>query len=230
MASRRRAAPGDRCRGRAPGGARVAPAGPLRAGRSAGRHAQSRRSFRRRHARAAGACVLPTAPPRGRSTAATCCASPCATAAGRRPPAPVRVRGEPALARAPIVAGVLFEDVVPARDEDRLVGLTLLLVAVAFGAAAFTVVQGIAWLRLEGLVSTSLQAAIWDRLLGLPVPFFRRYTSGDLTTRALGVDAIRDTLARATTTIACRGLRRRLERRAHDRLRSAPGRSWPQRS
>ena len=105
----------------------------------------------------------------------------------------------------PIVAGVLFEDVVPARDEDRLVGLTLLLVAVAFGAAAFTVVQGIAWLRLEGLVSTSLQAAIWDRLLGLPVPFFRRYTSGDLTTRALGVDAIRDTLSRATTTIVLAG-------------------------
>ena len=105
----------------------------------------------------------------------------------------------------PIVAGVLFEDVVPARDEDRLVGLSLLLVAVAFGAAGFTIVQGIAWLRLEGLVSTSLQAAIWDRLLGLPVPFFRRYTSGDLTTRALGVDAIRDTLARATTTIAVAG-------------------------
>jgi ATP-binding cassette subfamily C protein len=105
----------------------------------------------------------------------------------------------------PIVAGVLFEDVVPARDEERLVGLTLLLVAVALGATAFTVVQGIAWLRLEGLVSTSLQAAIWDRLLGLPVPFFRQYTSGDLTTRALGVDAIRDTLARATTTIVVAG-------------------------
>jgi len=105
----------------------------------------------------------------------------------------------------PIVAGVLFEDVVPARDEGRLVGLTLLLVAVAFGAAGFTVVQGIAWLRFEGVVSTSLLAAIWDRLLSLPVPFFRGYTSGDLTTRALGVDAIRDTLSRAMTTMVLAG-------------------------
>ena len=105
----------------------------------------------------------------------------------------------------PIVAGVLFEDVVPARDEGRLAGLTLLLVAVALSATAFTVVQGIAWLRVEGLVSTSLLAAIWDRLLSLPVPFFRGYTSGDLTTRALGVDAIRDTLSRAMTTIVLSG-------------------------
>ena len=72
-------------------------------------------------------------------------------------------------------------------------------------AGTFGLVQGIAALRLEGRVSTTLQAAIWDRLLGLPVPFFRDYTSGDLTTRALGVEAIRETLSTATTTIVLAG-------------------------
>ncbi len=101
----------------------------------------------------------------------------------------------------PIVAAVLFEEVVPAGQLGRLVGLSLLLVAAALAAGTFGLVQGIASLRLEGRISTTLQAAIWDRLLSLPVPFFRGYTSGDLTTRALGVEAIRETVSTATTTI-----------------------------
>jgi NHLM bacteriocin system ABC transporter ATP-binding protein len=101
----------------------------------------------------------------------------------------------------PTVAAVLFEEVVPAGQLGRLGGLSLLLVAAAIAAGTFGLVQGIASLRLEGRVSTTLQAAIWDRLLGLPVPFFRDYTSGDLTTRALGVEVIRETLSTATTTV-----------------------------
>ncbi|MBD0282208.1 MAG: NHLP bacteriocin export ABC transporter permease/ATPase subunit [Thermoleophilaceae bacterium] len=105
----------------------------------------------------------------------------------------------------PIVAGVLFEHVVPAGQERRLAGLSVLLVAAAVAAASFAIVQGLASLRLEGRVSTPLQAAIWDRLLGLPVPFYRRYTSGDLATRGLGVEAIRETISTATTTAVLAG-------------------------
>jgi NHLM bacteriocin system ABC transporter ATP-binding protein len=101
---------------------------------------------------------------------------------------------------APIVASIGFERVVPAGDERRLAGLALLLGAAAVAAASFAIVQGLAALRLEGRVSTALQAAIWDRLLALPVPFYRRYTSGDLAMRGLGVETIRETLATATTT------------------------------
>ena len=58
----------------------------------------------------------------------------------------------------------------PASDGPALLGLSLLLVDAAVAAGTFGLVQGIAALRLEGRVSTTLQAAIWDRLLGLPVP------------------------------------------------------------
>jgi len=33
-------------------------------------------------------------------------------------------------------------------------------------------------------MSSTIESGIWDRLLSLPVPFFRRFTAGDLATRA----------------------------------------------
>jgi ATP-binding cassette subfamily C protein len=36
-----------------------------------------------------------------------------------------------------------------------------------------------------------LQAALWDRLLDLPSPFFRRYSAGSLTIRAMAIEQIR---------------------------------------
>ena len=39
-------------------------------------------------------------------------------------------------------------------------------------------------------MGSSLQAAVWDRLLRLPIPFFRRYTSGDLADRSLGIEYV----------------------------------------
>ena len=43
-------------------------------------------------------------------------------------------------------------------------------------------------------MGAALQAAVWDRLLRLPVPFFRRYTSGDLADRSSGIGYILRTL------------------------------------
>jgi len=44
---------------------------------------------------------------------------------------------------------------------------------------------------LEGKFDYSVNAAIIDRLLSLPVPFFRRYSAGDLASRAAGISEIR---------------------------------------
>jgi NHLM bacteriocin system ABC transporter ATP-binding protein len=51
--------------------------------------------------------------------------------------------------------------------------------------------QGIAMLRLEGVLDWKLQAAIVDRLIRLPASLFRQYTVGDLVARSLGIDATR---------------------------------------
>ncbi len=100
----------------------------------------------------------------------------------------------------PLVTEQLFGRVIPGADRSQLLEMTLALVAAALGAAAFQITRSIAILRLTGKMDGSLQAAVWDRLLSLPSAFFRRYTVGDLTNRAMGIDAIRDLLVGNVTT------------------------------
>jgi ATP-binding cassette subfamily C protein len=94
----------------------------------------------------------------------------------------------------PILTGYLFGTVIPAADRARLAQATIALVLAAVAGAAFQVTRSIAVLRLSGKVDGLLQGAVWDRLISLPVPFFRRYTVGDLADRAMGIDTIRQLL------------------------------------
>jgi ATP-binding cassette subfamily C protein len=65
--------------------------------------------------------------------------------------------------------------------------------------------RSVALIRIEGRMSATLQAAVWDRLLTLPVGFFRGYTAGNLAERAMGIDAIRQVLS-GTTVAALLGI------------------------
>lgn len=94
----------------------------------------------------------------------------------------------------PIVTGRIFGGAIPAADRSRLLQLTLALILAALAAAIFQVTRSIAVLRLGGKMDGSVQAAVWDRLLSLPVAFFRRFTVGDLANRSLGLDTIRELL------------------------------------
>lgn len=100
----------------------------------------------------------------------------------------------------PLLTGYLFGAVIPAADRTLLVQATAALILAAVGAAAFQVTRSIAVLRLSGKVDGLLQGAVWNRLLSLPVPFFRRYTVGDLADRAMGIDSIRQLLTGHVTT------------------------------
>jgi ATP-binding cassette subfamily C protein len=72
--------------------------------------------------------------------------------------------------------------------------MSLALGVAALAAAAFQVTRSLAVLRLGGKFDGTVQAAVWDRLLALPVSFFRRFTVGDLASRSMGIDAIRELL------------------------------------
>jgi NHLM bacteriocin system ABC transporter ATP-binding protein len=99
----------------------------------------------------------------------------------------------------PIAAQAIFTRVVPEGDRGQLLGIALVLVGAALGTATAYLTQGLALLRLDGRGSTGTQAAVIDRLLDLPASFFRRYSAGDLGTRALGIDTIRQSLTTAVT-------------------------------
>ncbi|HEX4380757.1 MAG TPA: NHLP bacteriocin export ABC transporter permease/ATPase subunit [Candidatus Acidoferrum sp.] len=94
----------------------------------------------------------------------------------------------------PIATGIIFDSIIPGAQRNQLLQICVFLVIATIAASMFTLVRNFAMLRLEGKMGSALQAAVWDRLLRLPVPFFRRYTSGDLADRSSGIGYILRTL------------------------------------
>jgi NHLM bacteriocin system ABC transporter ATP-binding protein len=102
----------------------------------------------------------------------------------------------------PILTGQVFGSVIPGSERRQLIQITLALIVSAMAGGTFQVTRSLAVLRLGGKVDGTVQAAVWDRLLALPVTFFRSYTVGDLANRALGIDAIRGLLTGDVLTLA----------------------------
>jgi NHLM bacteriocin system ABC transporter ATP-binding protein len=100
----------------------------------------------------------------------------------------------------PIATGVVVETIIPSGDRGQLLLVLLGLAVAAIAAGLFEITRNIAILRVESRADAAVEAALWDRLLGLPVSFFRRFTAGDLAGRALGLAAIRQLLTGATVT------------------------------
>jgi ATP-binding cassette subfamily C protein len=100
----------------------------------------------------------------------------------------------------PVVTARVIGESIPRADRSELLVLTLALIVGALSAALFQVARGVAVLRLTGKLDFSLQAAVWDRLMSMPVSFFRRFTVGDLERRAMGIDHLRTLLASQVTS------------------------------
>lgn len=106
----------------------------------------------------------------------------------------------------PVVTGIIFDSVIPDGERRLLSQIGFLLMAIALANFAFALTRSFALHRIEGRTEADLQAAIWDRLLSLPVPFFRDYTAGELAGRAMGISAIRSILSGAVTNSLISGI------------------------
>jgi NHLM bacteriocin system ABC transporter ATP-binding protein len=90
----------------------------------------------------------------------------------------------------PYFTGKIFDEAVPQADRSSLIVYGLAMLGFAFAMAAFKFVQGVATLRISTRMGSSIQSALWDRIMVLPVNFFRQYSAGDLADRADGVEEI----------------------------------------
>jgi len=97
----------------------------------------------------------------------------------------------------PYLTGQVFDVAVPQADRSMLYGYGVALVMAAIATSLFKLTQGIATVRMQARMSSTIQAAVWDRILNLPVNFFRKYSAGDLADRAAGIDAIQELIAGA---------------------------------
>jgi NHLM bacteriocin system ABC transporter ATP-binding protein len=97
-------------------------------------------------------------------------------------------------AATPLFTGILLENVIPRASLTQFAQVLAGLLAVGLGAVLFELVRAATLLRVTGRADLHLQAAVVDRLLRLPVRFFRDFTSGDLAERAMGIHTIRSML------------------------------------
>lgn len=105
----------------------------------------------------------------------------------------------------PVATALVFNAVIPNADRAQLVQIVVLLLAVAGATALFSVASSVALLRIEAKLSGDLMAAVWDRLLALPARFFRSFSAGNLASRAMAIESIRQILSVATMSALVTG-------------------------
>lgn len=95
----------------------------------------------------------------------------------------------------PIAVGFLYDYAIPHADFNALVIISTMLCAVSISQWLLELTRSFSLQRIEARMDTSLQAAVWDRVLSLPITFFRNYTAGDLVERSLAISHIRKLLS-----------------------------------
>jgi len=91
----------------------------------------------------------------------------------------------------PIGMAVVVDENIPEASLDNLIYIIIGLIVACLVMGVLDFTRGVALLRVEGKMDATIQAALMDRLLKLPLSFFRKYSSGDLAERANGIMQIR---------------------------------------
>ncbi|MEV6112721.1 NHLP bacteriocin export ABC transporter permease/ATPase subunit [Streptomyces sp. NPDC052109] len=102
----------------------------------------------------------------------------------------------------PVATGKVLGEFVPRAQEGLIVQVCLAVMVSGVVAAAFTLLENLSILRLEGRIEAALQPAVWDRLLRLPTRFFTQRSTGELASAAMGISAMRRLLAGVGPVVA----------------------------
>ncbi|MGQ3889438.1 NHLP bacteriocin export ABC transporter permease/ATPase subunit [Legionella sp. CNM-1927-20] len=106
------------------------------------------------------------------------------------------------LTAVPVITGVLFEQVIPYSNYSLLTQYAILLIIIGVIVSLLHFLQDILLLRIRFRAQHRIQTAMWDRLLKLPISFFKQFTAGDLSFRVGVVSLIQQELGeRVISTI-----------------------------
>ena len=100
----------------------------------------------------------------------------------------------------PIATSQVFSSAIPHADKGLLLQMLVILIACGAASWAISVVQSICIVRFTSRADYITQAAVWDRLLGLPTSFFRKFNAGDLADRAMSISKIKQTIGATVIT------------------------------
>ena len=94
----------------------------------------------------------------------------------------------------PKVYAAITGPVLKSRNVSLLVGMAVFLLSSAFASQLLNTAQSLLMGRISSKTSLAVEASVMMRLLSLPVSFFRRYSSGELSNRADSVGSLCETL------------------------------------
>ncbi len=106
----------------------------------------------------------------------------------------------------PMAIAALYNTIIPGAQHGQLIQMVLGLIVCGLAVTAFEAVRGFAILRLEFHTGPGVQAAVWDRLLKLPLPFFKSYTAGDLAMRVMSIEEMRNIASGTVVTVVLTGV------------------------
>lgn len=95
----------------------------------------------------------------------------------------------------PIATGRVLGEYVPSAQTGLITQVSLAVMITGIVSASFMLMQSLTILRMEGRIESTLQPAVWDRLLRLPTTFFAGRSTGELASAAMGVSGIRRVLS-----------------------------------
>ncbi|MCG0287233.1 NHLP bacteriocin export ABC transporter permease/ATPase subunit [Streptomyces sp. PSAA01] len=101
----------------------------------------------------------------------------------------------------PLATGQVLGGFVPRAEKSPIIQISLALIVSSVVAAAFMLLQNLTLLRLEGRLESTLQPAVWDRLLRLPTTFFAQRSTGELASAAMGISTMRRVLSGIAPTV-----------------------------
>lgn len=94
----------------------------------------------------------------------------------------------------PVFTDILITHILPSQNINSVIDSLAVIILIILGSIISQYVQQAMLLRLETTTDIRLQTAVWDRLLRLPISFFKRYTVGDLASRVNAISALRQLL------------------------------------
>lgn len=98
----------------------------------------------------------------------------------------------------PMLTRAIFNDIIPGAERGRLLQVVAILLGFTMASLLFEMAKSIAMLRAKARTDHNLETAIWERLMRLPVNFFRKFSAGDLAQRANALNSVQQMLSGAS--------------------------------
>ena len=90
----------------------------------------------------------------------------------------------------PKLNNLLMGTVVNSKDYQLLIGITVFMISVSISTMLIGSVKSLLMARINTKMSLSVQAATMMRVLSLPADFFKKYASGELSSRAQYIQSL----------------------------------------